>query len=155
MWSDKKYKKYYDNAQLEKSIKKRRKRIFFLDGPTRCGKTNFLKHLKSDNVVIISFQILLEEMLKELLRDDNYRECFETLDQRLNCAILCLEDIDISLKGKIYTQRITADLFDCLSEGRKIIITGIQIEKRCGELLSSLGKEKFDYFRFSEHTVGK
>ena len=39
-------------------------------------------------------------------------------------------------------------LFDRMTKGRKIILTGIDIDRRCANLLSSLGSDKYDYFRF-------
>ena len=44
MWyndADKKIK--YDNAQLETEILLSWKRVFFIDGPSTCGKTHFVK----------------------------------------------------------------------------------------------------------------
>ena len=138
----------FDDIQLESEILLSGKRIFFLDGPTRCGKTYFLKHMCSSNVIVSPFCVVVETLYEFLERKETFENYYDEIDRKYPCCILALEDIDISLVGKAATQTEMAALFDRMIEGRKIILTGIDIDRRCAELLASLGSDKYDYFRF-------
>ena len=138
----------YNDEQLEIEILLKWTRLFFLDGPTRCGKTYFLKHMKSESVLISPFCIVQEELFECLKKNDSLESFYDTIDQKFNCKILGLEDIDISLAGKHQTQREIALHLNKLCQTRKIILTGIYIDKRCSELLRSLGLQNYVYYQY-------
>ena len=140
----------YNNEQLEREILLNWKQIFFLDGPSRCGKTYFLKHLNSENTLMLPLCNVIEELIEYIKRREPLQKYYNDMDRRFACKILCLEDIDLSLAGKASTQKEIAYLLKRLSQNRKIILTGIQIDQRCGGLLRSLGTTNFDYFRYVE-----
>ncbi len=81
---------------------------------------------------------------------DAYQQYCDDMDQRFACRILGFEDVDVSLAGKSATQKEIACILNRLSRNRKIIITGIQIDKRCSSLLRSLGAANYEYFRYVE-----
>ena len=148
MWIEKDVK--YNDEQLETEILLNWSRVFFLDGPTRCGKTHFLKHMNSESVLILPFCIVQEELFECLKRHDSLEAFYNTIDQEFNCKILGLEDVDISLAGKHQTQGVIALLLNKLCQSRKIILTGIDMDKRCSGLLCSLGTTNYEYFRYAK-----
>lgn len=140
----------YSDDQLETEILLNRTRLFFLDGPTKCGKTHFLKHMNSESVLISPFCIVQEELFDCLKKNESLESFYDIIDQKFNCKILGLEDIDISLAGKHHTQGVIAILLNRLCRSRKIILTGIDIDKRCSELLRSLGLQNYVYYQYVE-----
>ena len=102
--------------------------------------------MKPEGVYISPFCEVLEELLEYLKRDESLEKYYTEIEQRFYCGILGLEDIDYSLAGKELTQKLIADLLNRLSLTRKIILTGIEIDKRCGDLLSSIGASNYEYY---------
>ena len=141
-------KAYYNDEQLEMEILSSWRRIFFIDGPSRCGKTHFLKHLNSGGVVISPFCVVLKELVEHLKQKGSLQQYSNAMEQRADCKLLGLEDIDIDLAGRPSTQEEIARLLDRLSQNRRIILTGIQIDKRCPYLLAALGENAYEYIRF-------
>ena len=149
MWCNKKdMTVIYNHAQLENEIISSSKRGFFIDGPTGCGKTFFLKHMKSDDLCISPFCVILEGLSEHVKCEESIEKYYAELEQRFSCKVLGLEDIDYSLAGKELTQNVIADLLNRLSCSRKIILTGIGIDKRCDNLLSSIGASNYGYFLY-------
>ena len=138
----------YDDIHLEYEILLSWKRVFFLDGPTRCGKTHFLNHMFSSNVIVSPYCIVQETLYDFLNKKKALESFYEEIDRNFPCRILAFEDIDISLVGRDATQTEIAVLFNRLIKERKLILTGIDIDRRCMRLLSSLGSDKFEYFRY-------
>ena len=143
-------KKLYNNQQLEDEICHNREKIYFIDGPSGCGKTHFLKNMKS-KVTIYQFHLLLEDFEKYVHQGTDFKAfAFEMMDKYTSGEFLCFEDIDFGLAGKPKTQKEFAKLFSILSFWPKLILTGIDIDKKCEILLKSLWGYEYDYYRYVE-----
>ena len=143
-------KKLYDNQQLEDEICHNREKIYFIDGPSGCGKTHFLKNMES-KVTIYPFHLLLEDFEKYICQGTDFKAfAFEMMDKYTSGEFLCFEDIDFGLAGKPETQKEFAKLFSILSYWPKLILTGIDIDKRCITLLKALESYNYEYYYFSE-----
>lgn len=53
----------YDNAQLETEILLSWKRVLFIDGPSTCGKTHFVKNLQESKKIIYPTHLFVDELL--------------------------------------------------------------------------------------------
>lgn len=136
--------------EIELSVEKLREKIlstdsyhtvYVLDGPTRCGKTWFLKNLPQERTVISGFHLLYEQLIDSLrIGTEAYLECQKSLvlNFRSKAEILCFEDIDFALCGRPNTQEEFARILRKMSESRVIILTGIGIKKKCSDLLKRL-----------------
>ena len=131
-------------------MKINREMIYFFDGPTGCGKTHFLKNMQSD-VTIYPFCSLLEDF-ERCLKEDKPFVVFgtEMQDKYISGEFLCFEDIDFGLSGKEETQKEFAKLFMMLSIWSKLILTGIDINKRCKSLFKALEGYQYEYYCFIE-----
>lgn len=138
------------DIQLETEILQCWERIIFLDGPTGCGKTRFLKGLQAEGVLIVPMQELLETLIGCLQQNKARADIYRAIDAAYPCKILCLEDIDLSLAGKPATQEEVAIMLRRLSDTRKIILTGISLQDRCSVLLDRIGEVSFKYFDFPQ-----
>lgn len=149
---------YYSNEELKNKILSdlSENRLIILDGQTMCGKTRFLKSLPADLTTISGFYRLLDNYV-DLLRtffDDldafnsHKRELIETY--RTHSQIVCFEDIDMPLSGRSASQEEFAYLFREMTETNTVILTGIDIEKRCPDLLLKYGKYNLDYYKWVE-----
>ena len=124
-------------------------RIFILDGPSGCGKTRFINSLLYDRKLRIPANLLLETVFLEQ-RDltGNKRMLLYFLTQ-LNCDILCVEDIDISLRSREATQEMFADMIVELAVHHTVLLTGNDIRKSCGTFVGIL-RGRYRCFRYTE-----
>lgn len=154
-----------DNASLHYSDEELKNKILtalpdhkliILDGPTMCGKTNFLKSLPADLTTISGFYHLLENYVDLLRTFFNNHDAFNSHKRELiktyraQRQIICFEDIDMSLAGKSASQEEFAFLFIEMTETNTVILTGIDIDRRCPALISKYGIYKLDYYRWME-----
>lgn len=151
MWyneADKKIK--YDNAQLETEILLSWKRVFFIDGPSTCGKTHFVKNLHETNKIIYPTHLLIEDLIS--MFNEKIPECkiYERIESMLPCRILCFDDVDMTLAGKDATQQEIAYLVQRLTEKRKVLFLGIDLKKRCRTLFKTTGENRYEYFLFDK-----
>ena len=73
MWYKIGSRKRYNNEALEIDIMKSFKNVFFLDAPSFCGKTYFLKHLNV-GVIICPCRQFVEESLMPVMTGNIRRE---------------------------------------------------------------------------------
>ncbi|MBO4330552.1 MAG: hypothetical protein J5827_00585 [Oscillospiraceae bacterium] len=135
-----------EKEQLKERIVKGAPGIFFIDGPTGCGKTRFMKELRSEGAAVTPFCDLLEEYTDNTLKGVSAEEFAAELERRSPGGMIGLEDIDICLMGKKYTQTETAALLVRLSAARRVVVTGIEIDLRCGELFGCLKSREYGYY---------
>ena len=151
MWyneADKKIK--YDNAQLETEILLSWKRVFFIDGPSTCGKTHFVKNLQESNKIVYPTHLLVDELLalyKEKVPTNNI---YRRIEAMFPCRILCFDDADMTLAGKDATQQEIAYIVKRLTDKRKVMFLGINLKKRCGTLLRIIGEDSYEFFLFDK-----
>lgn len=150
MWrneSDKKMK--YDHAQLETEILLNRKRVFFIDGPSRCGKTHFIKNLQETDKIIYPTHLLIEELVSMFKEKIPMRMIYRRIESMFPCRILCLDDADIPLAGQDTMQQEMGRLVKRLSRKRKVLLLGIDLKKRCGALFGAMGEDAYEYYLFA------
>lgn len=115
--------------------------IFFLDGPSGCGKTRFVKSLPEETTIITGFNVLYEYFTDAVQHGaDAFMECHKQLVQiyRNKGEILCFEDVDIVLLGRPSTQAEFARIVGKMAQSRIVILTGIEIDKRCRTFVERL-----------------
>lgn len=115
--------------------------VYALDGPTRCGKTCFLKSLPQDRTVITGLYLLYEQLIDSLHQNtESFEECQRQLVSSFRNMgdILCFEDVDIVLAGRPTTQDEFARIIRNMSESRVVILTGIGIKERCSDFVKKL-----------------
>lgn len=139
-----------ENARLEKDILASRYPIVIISGPSWCGKSSFLKGLKKYGAQILSMSEVLDNLIA-LLEADSDVSFTDVMDERLqDSRIICIDDADLTLWGKVYTQRKLAEWIRHLSATRKVILSGIDVSERCSELLACIPSEKTVYYRYAK-----
>lgn len=115
--------------------------VYILDGPTRCGKTYFLKNLPQERTIISGFHLLYEQLIDSLRQGTGaYQESKRQLilNYRSKAEILCFEDIDMALSGRPNTQEEFARIICEMSEFKVVILTGIEIKERCSDFVKRI-----------------
>ena len=135
----------YDNTQLETEILLSWKRVFFIDGPSSCGKTHFVKNMHETNKIIYPTHLLVEELISMFKEKIPMRIVYNRIELLFPYSILCLDDVDMTLAGKDATQQEIAYIVKRLTEKRKVIILGINLKERCGTLLKTIGQDRYEY----------
>lgn len=131
-------------------------KLSILDGPSMCGKTRFLKSLPAEITSITGLYLLVEDYvagLRRFVKDHDALLAYKTNlieKYRKKGQILCFEDIDMTLAGKPATQEEVAFLLRSIIEKDTVILTGIDIDKRCSELLSKFETFNCEHYKYTE-----
>lgn len=117
--------------------------IVVLDGPSGCGKTTIIKTLQSTGAKIVSgefasevvrdFEKNIEDPVKIALR---YLEGYDTV---------CLEDVDLHLKGRPATTSFIKQAITTLSSKCLVVLTGIDLLYRVPDLMSGLDMTHYSW----------
>lgn len=151
MWYNETNKKIkYNNAQLETEILLSWKRVFFIDGPSTCGKTHFVKNLHETNRILYPTHLFVDELIAMFDEKIPEHKRNERIESMFPCRILCFDDADMTLAGKDATQQEIAYIVKRLIEKRKVIFLGINLKKRCGTLLRIIGEDSYEFFLFDK-----
>ena len=138
--------KRLSNEALEIDIMKSMKNIFFLDGPSFCGKTYFLSQMNT-GVIIYPCRQFIEEAIMPILLENVSREAvLKKLQKECAGKIIALEDADYSLKGKQTTQEELAFFVALLSQTNKVILTGIDLRMKCRSLMQHINCVPYGYY---------
>ena len=140
----------YDNVQLETEMLLNWKRVFFIDGPSSCGKTHFVKNLHETNKIIYPTHLLVEELVSMFKERIPMRMIYKRIESMFPCRFLCFDDADMTLAGKSTVQQEMAQIVKRLSEKRTIILLGINLKNRCQTLFETIGENRYEYFLFDQ-----
>lgn len=131
-------------------------RLIVLDGPTMCGKTRFLKSLPSELTSISGIYLLIEDYVAGLERFYKDHDAFNAYKRdliekyRKNRRIICFEDVDMSLARKPATQEEILFLIKAIMEKDTVILTGIDVDRKCKELLLRYRLNNLSYYKWIE-----
>ena len=138
-----------NDEQLKEEILSRGNWVSIIDGPSGCGKTRLVNSLNSEGTVVMSCRRIVEGLVS-YIRKDGMRNDFIRLIEEIPCETFCLEDADWSLQNKESMQETVGLCLLHMTENRRVIVTGINIENRCGRLLYYLKRWMYAYYRFCE-----
>ena len=154
MWYKIGSRKRYNNEALEIDIMKSSKNVFFLDAPSFCGKTYFLKHLNV-GVIICPCRQFIEESLMAIMTENIRREdMLKKLQTECAGKIIALEDVDYSLEGRLSTQGELAFFVALLSQTNKVILTGIDLRMKCRSLMKHIECVPYEYYCLASDSEG-
>lgn len=107
-----------------------------------------MKRLECEEKIISPFFVITEGLYDCCGKNGSTMEYTAKLSEEFKCRVLGLEDIDVDLNGKHVTQKFVAELLTLFAESRTVLLTGIDLEDRCGDLMKTIGENKYEYFRF-------
>ena len=143
-----------NNEALEIDIMKSMKNVFFLDGPSFCGKTYFLSQMNT-GVIIYPCRQFIEEAIMPILLENVSREAvLKKLQKECAGKIIALEDVDYSLEGKRSTQAELAFFVALLSQTNKVILTGIDLRMKCRSLMQHIKCVPYGYYCLASDSEG-
>ena len=131
----------FDNleSKLLSLLKEKENTIIAIDGKSGVGKTRIIKNLKNiygSNMIVCTSEKFVSIIVNALKSETNPISVFKTMEE----SILVIEDIDCGLIGKQITQRRIAHILQNLLEDYKIIITGIELNKRIPDVINNIEK---------------
>ena len=113
--------------------------VIAIDGKSGVGKTRIIKKLKKiygSDMAVWTSEKFVSIIINALKSEINPISAFKTMGE----SILVIEDIDCGLIGKQITQRSISHIFRNLLEDYKIIITGIELNKRIPGVINNIEK---------------
>ena len=113
--------------------------VIAIDGKSGVGKTRIIKKLKKiygSDMAVWTSEKFVSIIINALKSEINPISAFKTMGE----SILVIEDIDCGLIGKQITQRSISRIFRNLLEDYKIIITGIELNKRIPDVINNIEK---------------
>ena len=124
------------------------RRLFFLEGPADSGKSALLGRLPPEKTEFISMEEYRQEMVAALgaEAEDPTAVFLAGLLERHPGEVLCLEDADRELEGKLSAQVSFARHLQVLALSRRVVVTGTELDRRCPELFTALDPACYEYY---------
>lgn len=123
-------------------------RLFFLEGPSGSGKTVLLRRLPPEKTGFLSMEEYQAGLVDALRagEEDAVGAFLAGLLARYPGEVLCIEDADLALKGKVSSQVTFARQVQELARSRRVVVTGIELDLRCPELFTALDPAGYEYY---------
>ena len=149
MWKKTDDSKIYSSEEVKTIIEALPHKLFYITGPTETGKTLLVKSLQVEDKMILGsgiFQEIIIEMCqnKEISAMDGLLSAFEL------CRLLCIEDVDIILSGRTFTQEFVSEFLENYLKSGTVVFTGVMLDKYLATITKTLGMEKLVIFKSVE-----
>lgn len=147
------YESIYTGKYADNSYSKGR--LLIVQGPTGSGKTHYLKELikkEPGNALYFTIETVCNRLIQSIY-DGGLPMCNtpETIFPEIaetSVSLILIDDVDMKLIGKPFTQKELAQLFNALmvDRGISLVIAGIELENRVPVLwdaLTNCNNERF------------